>query len=219
MIKETHRTNSEFFPSLCTRACLCAPLLQSAFSHPCGLYPAGCSVPGLLPAHGKFYFLVFQSSASVSSAEVSEPWQLRLAQQQSPGCLTASGRPRTELLRRYCASKWHDVFKRQSWARGAGQGQDCLAEDRASGSKVLGRTPQDERPGGTSTPLCERGPPARWIPSWGRRWRSRARFSWSSSAPPPADPGRLTGRPGPASWPGSQCISAPRRTELVLSCE
>lgn len=115
IIKGTHRTHLEFFPS-CAHARACALCCFSLPFHiRVGCTPAGSSVPGLLPAHGKVYFLVFQrSSASVSSAEVSEPWQLHLEQQQSPGCLTASGRPRTELLRRYCASKWHDMCSKAS---------------------------------------------------------------------------------------------------------
>ena len=64
---------------------------------------------------------------------------------------------------------------------------------------------------GTSTPLSGGGPPARCFPA--------GEGAGGLGLVLVVSPGRLTRRPGPASGPGSRRISAPRRPELVLSCE
>lgn len=56
IIQETHRTNPELFPSLCTRACLYAQLLQPAFSHSCGLRPSRLLCPWASPCTQQILF-------------------------------------------------------------------------------------------------------------------------------------------------------------------
>lgn len=128
---------------------------------------------------------------------------------------TSQNRAAQKLL---CVLFGRHVFKSQSWAGRAGQGQDCVSADRASGREVLQRTPPGWAPGAPAHLLLEEDP-QRGVSLLGKALAVWGSFWWSSSAPLPTSPGRLTGRPGPASRPGSRRISAPRRPELVLSCE
>lgn len=151
-----------------------------------GCTPAGSSVHGLLPAHGKLNFCVFQgSSASMSSAAVSAlptaPSGTAAEPRLSCSLGTSQNRAAQTLL---CLLFGRHAFKSQSRAGGAGQGQERVSVDRASGREVLQRTPPDESPGHQHASFWRRTPSA-VFPCWGRRWRSGAR---SRGQPRMADP-------------------------------
>ena len=137
--------------------------------------------------------------------------QLRRERQQSPGCLAASGRPRTELLRRYCASYLDDMRSRASpEPAGPGRAKNACLWTGPQAERFCRERPR-MRARGTSTPLSGGGPPARCFPA--------GEGAGGLGLVLVVSPGWLTRRPGPASGPGSRRISAPRRPELVLSCE
>lgn len=199
IIQETHRTNPELFPSR-AHACLYAQLLQPAFSHSRGLHPSRLLCPRASPCTQQILFPCISGEFCVrvqcrGVAPLTAPSGTAAEPRLSHSPRTSPGQSCSDLT----------VHPNSTTCSKASPEPAELGRAKTA---CLWAGLQDARPG-AQAPLSERGPSLGGF-GRGRHWRC---------APPPADPGRLTGRLGPALASGALRISAPRRPEPVLSCE